>query len=81
MRFQKTRILDGVALDGLKRFGSVGHARRIAQIDEMLCGQTLMQRAIDGQAADAAVKDSDGQVVIQWAGNKEMMVEAQGIEP
>ena len=79
-RLQKTRVFDGVTLDRLERFCSVGHARRIAQIDEMLCGQHLVQRAIDGQSPMPLSKIPMGnRDSIGWV--RKMMMEAQGIEP
>ncbi len=58
--FQKSRIFDRVAFDCGKRFGAVRHARRVAQVNEMLVRKTFVQRAIDSQSTDAAVKDADG---------------------
>ena len=49
----------------------------------MLVRQAFVQRAIDGQAANAAIEYSNRKVVIQAGGFclKMNMVEAQGIEP
>ncbi len=60
VRRQETRILNCVPLNRRQRLCAVRHPRRVAQIDEALIRQMLMQRAIDSKSADARVKDSDG---------------------
>src|ERR1041385_7607651 len=57
---QEARILDRISFHSSQRLRPIRNPRGVAQIDEALVGQMLMQRAIDGQPADATVKDADG---------------------
>lgn len=50
-----------VAAHGVGAFVAVGDAGGVAEVDEALTGQGGAQRAQDGEAADAAVKDADGE--------------------
>ncbi len=47
VRFEKLRVLDCVAFNCRERLGAVRHARRVAEINEVLVGQAFVQRAID----------------------------------
>ena len=62
---EKLCVLNRVTFDCPERFGSVRHARRVAEIDKAFIGQFFMQCAIDGQSAYTAVKDADGKLTIQ----------------
>ncbi len=54
--------LDGIAGDGGLRFGAVGQAGGVAEVEEMSAGQAPEQGAEDRQAAEAGVEDADGVV-------------------
>ena len=54
--------LRAVVFDGRARFDAVGDAGGIAVVDEVFKRQAFHQGAEDGEAADAAVKDANGQV-------------------
>src|SRR5205085_11712516 len=60
MRRQEASILNRITLNGCERLRAIRDTSGITKIDEPLVGQMLMQRAIDGQSADAAIEDADG---------------------
>ena len=62
---QELRDLGGEVGDGFDRFHAVGHARGVAEIDDVLVGQALHQRADDRQPADAGIEYADGGVCIR----------------
>src|SRR5947209_3324591 len=62
---KEARILDCITLHSRQRFRPVRHARRVAEIDKLFVRQLLVQRAIHGQAADAAIEDADGKIGVQ----------------
>ncbi len=45
--------------DGRSSFRSVGDARGIAQIDDVLAGESFAQRSYDGQTAESGVEDTE----------------------
>lgn len=45
---QKLRIFDRVAFDSGQRFCAVRHTGGVAQINEMLVGQAVVKRPVDG---------------------------------
>ena len=57
---QEADVLPGILADDLPPAGAVGHAAGIAKVDNILAGQHAAQLAHGGQAAQAAVKHSDG---------------------
>ena len=61
---EETCVLDGVPLNGRQRLGSVRHSRGIAEIDESLIRQMLVQSKVDGEPANAAVEDANGKMTI-----------------
>ena len=65
MRSQELSILDRVSFNCRERFRSVRYARCVAQIDKALVREMFMQRAIDGESANATVEDADGKITIQ----------------
>ena len=58
-------ILPGILHDGVVSAGAVGHPACIAEIDDILAGQYPAQLAHGGQAAQAAVKHTDGPCIHQ----------------
>ena len=51
-----------VAIDGFHRFNAVGHARGIAEINDVFKRQTFHQRTDDRQAADAGIENAYGTI-------------------
>ena len=64
-RDEHARAAERVADDGLRRARSVGHARGVAEVDDVLRRAALAQRAHDRQAAEARVEDAERRVRIQ----------------
>ena len=64
---QKADVLPGILADDLPPAGAVGHAAGITKINDVLAGQHAAQLAHGGQAAQTAVKHSDGAGVHQYA--------------
>ena len=62
-RKQECDILTGVLQDRLRAAAPVRHTAGIAEIDDILMGQTLAQLPHAGQPAKAAVKYADGAVI------------------
>src|SRR5437868_4828314 len=65
MRRKEARILNRITLHRRQRLRAVRHARRVAEINKLFVRQLLVQRTIDGQAADAAIEHADGKIGIQ----------------
>ena len=62
VRFEKLGIFDRVTLNRRERLGTVRNACGIAQVNKMLGWKSFVQRAVDCQATDAAVKNANGKV-------------------
>ena len=60
MRFEKSCVFNRVAFDRSQRLRAVRHSRGVAKINKVFVGKTFVQRAIDRQSTNAAVKDSNG---------------------
>ena len=58
-------ILPGVLHNGVVGAGPVGNAPCVAEVDDVLAGQNAAQLAHGGQAAQAAVKYTDGSCIHQ----------------
>ena len=56
VRREEARILNRVPLNRRQRLSSIRHTRRVAEIDKPFIRQMLVQRAIDGQTADAGIE-------------------------
>src|SRR5207249_2345715 len=63
--YQKLRVFAGEAHDGAGRFGAVRHARRVAEIDEVLMRKHAVDLPHHRQAADARIKNADGQIRVR----------------
>ena len=53
MGLEEAGALDGVARDGGLRFGAVGEAGGVAEVDVVRAGDQRQQFAQDGEAAEA----------------------------
>src|SRR5574340_1410570 len=65
---QELRDLGGEVGDSLDRLYAVGHARGVAEIDDVLVGQPFHQRAHNRQPADAGIEYADGGICIRGHG-------------
>ena len=62
---QERRRLQRIADDGLRRFGAIGQAGRVSQIQQRFGREAAMQRRRHRQAADAGIEDADGKIVLR----------------
>ncbi len=61
---EKAGAGESVADDGLAGFGAVGEPSGVAEVDVVGAGDEGEEIVQDGEAAEAGVKDTDGEVVI-----------------
>ena len=57
---EKARVLVGELADGFRALGTIGHARGVAQVEDVFRGQQLLHGAHDREATDAGVEKSKG---------------------
>ena len=60
---QQPGILAGEGAHGALALGAVGNAGGVAEVDQILAGQTVMQGAQDGQPAQPRIEDPDGSLL------------------
>ena len=68
-----------VALDRLPGLASVGHARRVAEIKDILPGQLAPQGADHGETTDARIENGDGGATHAGSGQLEARTRAQNL--
>src|SRR5450830_499032 len=50
---------------GLRRFGTIRHACRVAEVDETLTGKLLHDGVRNGESSESRIEHSDGRVAIE----------------
>ena len=58
--FEETGVLQRVFADGFTALAAVGHASRVAEVDDIFLRHDLLYLAYSGQTAESRVKNADG---------------------
>ena len=58
--FEETGVLQRVFADGFTALAAVGHASRVAEVDDIFLRHDLLYLAYSGQTAESGVETADG---------------------
>ena len=62
--FEEARVLPGIFADGVAALAAVGHASRVAEVDDIFLRHDLLDLAHGGQTAESRVKNADGGLLV-----------------